>query len=120
MKIKLSRSDWKLIGDKTGWNKEAQYMPGQTPYTKEELETVHGLVGDAARGDVGEALETDEKALDENDVRRREIKVSFDDGDYLFTTINGTRDEIRRYYLGQDFEKFDETTHKATRVLFLK
>ena len=36
MKIKLSKNDWELIGNKTGWSKKAQYMPGQEPHTKEE------------------------------------------------------------------------------------
>ena len=67
-----------------------------------------------------EALENDTTALDDNDVRRREIKVIFDDGDYLYSGINGTKEEVKKYYIGQSFEKADETTHKAIRVLFLR
>ena len=45
MKIKLSKSDWELIGQKTGWIKEAKWgkevditNPGKwTGFTKEEL-----------------------------------------------------------------------------------
>jgi hypothetical protein len=35
-----------------------QMMPGQTPYTPEELETLYALVSDAADEDPGEANET--------------------------------------------------------------
>lgn len=50
----------------------------------------------------------------------RAIRVHFDDGQTIETNINGTDEEIRRYYLGQPFE-FDETKpcHTATRVEFL-
>ena len=126
MKIKLSKSDWELIGQKTGWMKTAQnntgYMPGQTPYTDEELKKVHSLVGDAAAGDPGEAMEKDvaSDVKDDNTVRRREIKVIYDDGDFLYTTINGTKEEIKRYYIGRPTEKFEDSMHTATRVIFLQ
>jgi hypothetical protein len=50
--------------------------------------------------------------------RRREVKVTFDDGDYLFTTINGSTDEVESYYIGQSFETFNGM-HKAIKVEFL-
>ena len=49
----------------------------------------------------------------------RLVKVMFDDGDNLVTSINGTDEEIANYYLGQDLAKPDETTHKAVCVRFL-
>lgn len=33
----------------------------------------------------------------------RSITVTWDDGDTTQTMINGTEDEIRRYYVGQPF-----------------
>lgn len=50
----------------------------------------------------------------------RSIKVTFDDGDTLTTSINGTDEEIARYYLGQPFVLADEVTkHTAVIVEFL-
>lgn len=48
----------------------------------------------------------------------RSITIRFDDGDSLSTNINGTDEEIAKYYLGQDFTKRDETQHKAICVKF--
>lgn len=31
------------------------------------------------------------------------IRVSFNNGDFLITSINGTREEIEKYYLGNFF-----------------
>lgn len=47
------------------------------------------------------------------------LKVTFDDGDYLYTTINASRDEAYAYYMGKPFEKADETSHTVTKVEFL-
>ena len=47
------------------------------------------------------------------------LKVIFDDGDYLYTTINASRDEAYAYYMGKYFEKADETSHKVTKIEFL-
>lgn len=33
----------------------------------------------------------------------RTVKVTFSDGNSLVTSINGTDEEIRRYYVGQTF-----------------
>lgn len=50
----------------------------------------------------------------------RSIKVTFDDGDHLTTSINGTDEEIAQYYLGQPFELADESgKHHAVIVEFL-
>lgn len=96
MKIKLSKSQWELIGKKAEWIKSAQIiyptrqnikpkkvqepqigqevkmMPGQEPYTDDELKTLNNLVGDAAKGDPGEELEnlykTPQKSLNKMDV----------------------------------------------------
>ena len=50
----------------------------------------------------------------------RPIKVWFDDGDFVETSINGTREDIFKYYVGQQFEKSDETLHMALSVEFLE
>ena len=50
----------------------------------------------------------------------RHIKVSFDDGDYLETDINGTDQDIIDYYIGTDFEVGgDVKKHKAVLVEFM-
>lgn len=59
--------------------------------------------------------------------KRFEIKVLFDDGDYLYTSINAyTESEVRDYYIGTRFnnsyESADgwiESSHIATAVEFL-
>ncbi len=52
-------------------------------------------------------------------LKMRPICVRFNDGDYLSTNINGTNQEILKHYVGNDFEKSDETTHYAISVEFL-
>lgn len=47
---------------------------------------------------------------------RQSIRVLFNDGDDLETWFNGTEEMINQYYIGQSFEKEDETTHVATKV----
>lgn len=34
---------------------------------------------------------------------KQEVKVIFENGDYLFTTINGTEAEVKDYYIGKVF-----------------
>jgi hypothetical protein len=36
------------------------------------------------------------------------IKVNWNNGDYLYTKINGTKDEVRRYYFNNIFHKWYE------------
>jgi len=83
MKIKLSKSQWELIGRKAEWIKSAELiyptrqnmrpkkvqepsigqevkmMPGQESYTDKEVKQLNSLVGDAAKGDPSEDLEKD-------------------------------------------------------------
>jgi hypothetical protein len=95
-------------------------MPGQTPYTEEELKAVRKLVSDAALGDPGEQGES--AVLKEADEvsKRRPVRVTFNDGDIVTTEINGTRKEIEDYYLKHNFVKEDETTmHHGVKVEFL-
>jgi hypothetical protein len=47
------------------------------------------------------------------------VKVTFDDNDYLVSTVNGSKSEIYQYYMGKSFTKSDETSHKVTRVDFV-
>lgn len=50
----------------------------------------------------------------------RFIKVTFDDGDYLTTSINGTDQEILDYYIGNKFTLPDEVSfHTAIKVEFI-
>jgi len=53
------------------------------------------------------------------------IKVTFADGNHLITSINGSEDEIKNYYLGNQFQ-FGDTEEcpedklvKAIKVEFL-
>lgn len=41
----------------------------------------------------------------------RAVKVTFADGNHLTTSINGTEEEIRRYYLGNYFQFGDTDEH---------
>ena len=34
---------------------------------------------------------------------KHEIKVVFEDGDFLYTTINGSKEHVRSYYIGKFF-----------------
>ena len=48
------------------------------------------------------------------------VKVTFDDGDFLKTSINGDLESAKKYYLGKDFTfgtgENDEVTKKAVDV----
>ena len=103
MKIKLSRSQWEKIGKKAGWMKVAVipdegYADGGEPYTDEEMDLM----------------------AKDDESRKRTVKVTFNDGDTLVTGINGTKQEIRDYYMKHEFVKQDETTmHYGVKVEFL-
>lgn len=51
----------------------------------------------------------------------RAVKVTFSDGDSLVTSINGTDEEIRAYYLGNIFNlgAVEDRLVMATKVEFL-
>jgi hypothetical protein len=57
--------------------------------------------------------------------RRRAVKVTFADGNTLTTEINGTEEEIRAYYLNNEFQFGDtderpkDNLQRATKVEFL-
>jgi len=81
------------------------FADGGAAYTDEEMDLMEG--------------KTQPKKAEEP--RRWAVKVTFDDGDHLETWINGTQDEIRMYYLSNDFVLGDETTmHKPIKVEFLE
>lgn len=42
--------------------------------------------------------------------------IKFDDGDFFTTSFNGTLEDAKKYYLGYDFERFDEKMHKCVKV----
>lgn len=52
-----------------------------------------------------------------NAPERQAIRVTFDDGDTIETLINGTQDEIRRYYLGQIFNLGDGDRDRLARAI---
>jgi len=47
----------------------------------------------------------------------RAIKVTFDDGEELTTNINGTNEEIRKYYIGQWFNRGSGSEDKMTKAV---
>jgi hypothetical protein len=49
----------------------------------------------------------------------KSIRVRFSNGDSLVTSINGTNEEIRAYYLGKLFELSEGVMARATEVEFL-
>ena len=136
MKIKLSRTQWELVGKKAGWMKKAglddsknfdysdpkNYAPGQTPYSKDEWDVVRKLVSDSAdANETGEFGELEEP--DDNVSRNRVVKVIFDNGDSLRTSINGTVPEIRKYYMESGPQDYDmahpEKLRRPVKVEFL-
>ena len=48
-----------------------------------------------------------------------ELRVEFDDGDWLFTRFNGTTDEAEDYYFGRVFTSRDERPRRVTGLQFL-
>ena len=48
-----------------------------------------------------------------------ELRVEFDDGDWLFTRFNGTTDEAEDYYFGRVFTDRDERPRRVTGLQFL-
>ena len=48
-----------------------------------------------------------------------ELRVEFDDGDWLFTRFNGTTDEAEDYYFGRTFTDSDERPRRVTNLQFL-
>lgn len=44
------------------------------------------------------------------------IKVTFDNGDFVHTRINGTRDEVRRYYFNNIFHHWYEHLSKEVAL----
>ena len=131
MKIKLSKSQWEMMGKKSGWMKQAQYnfdhrdpknyMPGQTPYTDEEWGQAKKMIGDAANAEetMSESeLEKEPELRDDLVSRRRSVKVTFSNGDTLVTSANGTKQEIRKYFLpyGNRGESHDYDMNKPNEV----
>lgn len=104
--------DQDILGKK---GRTAQVIPGDgfadggEAYTDDELDLMEG------KPDPNAAQRADDEAS-----RRRFIQVTFEDGNVIRTSINGTKDEVEAYYLGQQFE-LDETkpTVKAVKVEFI-
>jgi len=47
----------------------------------------------------------------------RSIKVTFSDGHTISTNVNGTDEEIRRYYLGHVFNFGDTEAHPKDKLV---
>ena len=54
-------------------------------------------------------------------MEKHEIKVIFENGDFLYTKINGTKKEIEDYYINKYFNTgFITGMQKCIRIEFLK
>ena len=53
-------------------------------------------------------------------MEKHTIKVIFENGDYFYTKINGTQEEIEKYYLGKYFNvgTVNDNIQKCVRVEF--
>jgi hypothetical protein len=52
----------------------------------------------------------------------KEIKIIFADGDFCYTRINATEEEIKKYYIGKAFpfaENGKEITKKCVKIEIL-
>lgn len=49
----------------------------------------------------------------------KSIRVQFSNGNSLVTSINGTDEEIRAYYIGRLFEMSEGVMARATEIEFL-
>lgn len=59
-------------------------------------------------------------SLRQEDVPARySLKVFFSDGDSLVTSINGTKKEVRNYYVGKTFVDSNEKARVCTHIKFL-
>lgn len=54
-------------------------------------------------------------------IYKHEIKVIFEDGDFLYTTINGSKEDVRSYYIGKFFNcgAVEDDMKKCVDVEFL-
>ena len=107
--LKMSKSEWEGIGKKAGW------MDPISEREAKEKALRHERTRDPVAEDVNQSLNGDDgyKAM-------RYIRVTFDDGEVLETQINGTKAEIKEYYLTNDFTKSDEkTSNRGIKVEFL-
>ena len=52
---------------------------------------------------------------------KHEIKVIFEDGDFTYTTINGSKEDVRAYYIGTIFNcgTVEDEMKKCIDVEFL-
>ena len=52
---------------------------------------------------------------------KHEIKVIFEDGDFLYTTINGSKEDVISYYIGKFFNcgTVEDKMKKCVDVEFL-
>ena len=97
MKIKLSKNQWEQIGKTAGWIKKAFDLPENADAIRSKRfqeydKTMNSNVP------VGMAPE-DTGHHDDNISRKRVVEVTFNNGDKIRTEINGTVENITKYYL---------------------
>ena len=45
------------------------------------------------------------------------VRVTFADGTFLVTEINGTKEQVRKYYIGEYFQRGDTEEHPADKMI---
>ena len=46
-----------------------------------------------------------------------EYKITFSNGDIVYTKFNGTKEETERYYIGEKFNVGDNSTQKFDKMI---
>ena len=143
MKIKLSKSQWEMVGKKAGWMKTSQsnIMDSERVQLTKKLENfaddpnVRGFLvrirdskfyrkppmGKPADEPTTEQMKKMLKNVMDSDpsINMRPIKVTFNNGDVIETNVNGTKREVLKYYLPYgnrgDATDYDINKPNATR-----
>ena len=101
--VRMSKKEWQDIGKKAGWMKKAQEIGGELDSMLSE-----------------NPFENSDQNLEDKVSRRRSVEVTLSDGEVIRTEINGTKEEIEKYYLNNEFVAQDENTmRKGVSVEFL-
>jgi hypothetical protein len=132
MKIIISKSQWNEIGKKTGWMRVAEEISYQDLYQKylqegkTTIQAAEELLGIMTNGGFDMVEEPKRTQMINQIINRYPkethfVEVTFNDGDKVRTSINGTKEEVEKYYLTNEFTKNDESgKHKGVKVEFIK
>jgi hypothetical protein len=109
--------------EQMSWRETLKELSGQTGVINAEFPNSNHVNVRFESTTIGIGKDQLEKVInvdvddDSNVSRRRGIKVTFSDGDSVTTEINGTKDEINKYYLGDTTpQDYDIANPEKTRV----